>query len=42
VNDSTNFEALLHENRVIEASAEFKARAVVRDDSVYDVAERDP
>ena len=42
MNDSTNFEALLHENRVIEASAEFKARAVVRDDSVYEKAERDP
>jgi acetyl-CoA synthetase len=42
VNDSTNFEALLHENRVLEASAEFKARAVVRDDSVYETAERDP
>jgi acetyl-CoA synthetase len=42
VDDSTNFEALLHENRVVEASAEFKARAVVRDDSVYEVAERDP
>jgi acetyl-CoA synthetase len=42
VNDSTNFEALLHEHRVVEASAEFKARAVVRDDSVYEEAERDP
>jgi acetyl-CoA synthetase len=42
VNDSTNFEALLHENRVVEASAGFKARAVVRDDSVYEAAERDP
>ena len=42
MNDSTNFEALLHENRVVEASAEFKARAVVRDDSVYEGAERDP
>jgi acetyl-CoA synthetase len=42
VNDSTNFEALLHENRVVEASAGFKARAVVRDDSVYAAAERDP
>jgi acetyl-CoA synthetase len=41
-NDSTNFEALLHENRVVEASAEFKARAIVRDDSVYEEAERDP
>ena len=42
MNESTNFEALLHENRVVEASAEFKARAVVRDDSVYEAAERDP
>jgi acetyl-CoA synthetase len=42
VNESSNFEALLHENRVVEASAEFKARAVVRDHSVYEIAERDP
>src|ERR1700681_3666062 len=42
MNESTNFEALLHENRVVEASAEFKARAVVRDDSVYEKAEREP
>ena len=42
MNESTNFEALLHEHRVVEASAEFKARAVVRDDSVYAAAERDP
>ncbi len=40
--DSTNFEALLHETRVIEASADFKARALVADSSVYDAAERDP
>jgi acetyl-CoA synthetase len=42
VTDSTNFEALLHENRVVLASAAFKARAIVRDDSVYAEAERDP
>jgi acetyl-CoA synthetase len=42
VTDSTNFEALLHENRVVLASAGFKARAIVRDDSVYAEAERDP
>jgi acetyl-CoA synthetase len=40
--DSTNFEALLQERRVIEASAEFKANATVRDASVYDEAERNP
>ena len=40
--DSINFEALLHENRVIEASADFKARAVVADHVVYEEAERDP
>jgi acetyl-CoA synthetase len=40
--DSTNFEALLQERRVIEASAEFKARATVRNASVYEEAERDP
>ncbi len=40
--DSTNFEALLHERRVIEASAEFKARATVHNASVYEEAERDP
>ena len=40
--DSTNFEALLHENRVIEASAEFKSRAVVADLSVYADADKDP
>jgi acetyl-CoA synthetase len=40
--DSTNFEALLQEHRVIEASAEFKARATVRNASVYEEAERDP
>src|SRR6185295_18970422 len=37
-----NFEALLHESRVIEAPAEFKARAVVADPMVYEQAERDP
>jgi acetyl-CoA synthetase len=40
--DPTNFEALLHENRLIEASAAFKAQAVVADASVYERAERDP
>ena len=40
--DSTNFEALLQEHRVIEASAEFKARATVHNASVYEEAERDP
>jgi acetyl-CoA synthetase len=40
--DSTNFEALLQEHRVIEASAEFKAKAIVRDASVYEEAERNP
>ncbi len=40
--DPVNIEALLHENRVIEASAEFKAHAVVADPAVYEQAERDP
>jgi acetyl-CoA synthetase len=40
--DSTNFEALLQEHRVIEASDEFKARATVGNASVYEQAERDP
>jgi acetyl-CoA synthetase len=40
--DLKNFEALLNEDRVLEASAEFKARAVVADPSVYEQAERDP
>ena len=40
--DPTNFEALLQEHRVIEASAEFKANATVRDASIYDEAERNP
>jgi acetyl-CoA synthetase len=40
--DSTNFEALLQERRVIDASAEFKAMATVRNASVYEEAERDP
>ena len=32
--DPVNIDALLHENRVIEASAEFKGQAIVRDSSV--------
>ena len=40
--DPVNIEALLHENRVLEASAEFKAHAVVADSAVYELAERDP
>jgi acetyl-CoA synthetase len=42
MSDPTNFEALLHEHRVIEAGPEFKARANVRDASVYEEAARDP
>jgi acetyl-CoA synthetase len=42
MSDETNFEALLHEHRVIEATTEFKARANVRDASVYEEADRDP
>jgi acetyl-CoA synthetase len=42
VDDPTSFAALLQENRVIDASAEFKAQAVVRDGSVYAEAERNP
>jgi acetyl-CoA synthetase len=38
----TNIEALLQENRIVEASAAFKAQAVVADASVYERAERDP
>ena len=40
--DPAKFEALLEENRVIEAPREFKARATMADASVYDKAERDP
>ena len=40
--DPTNFEALLEENRVVEAPDTFKAQAVVADASVYERAERDP
>src|SRR6059036_3380602 len=40
--DSMNFEALLDENRLVEASAAFKAQAVAADASVYERAERDP
>jgi acetyl-CoA synthetase len=40
--DPVNFDALLDERRVLEASAEFKARAVVSDPAVYEYAERDP
>src|ERR1700750_2148508 len=40
--DSTDFEALLQETRVIEASADFKAQALVKDAGIYDRAERDP
>jgi acetyl-CoA synthetase len=39
---SANFEALLQEHRVLEASAEFKAGAVIADASVYARAEADP
>ncbi len=42
MSDQTNFEALLHEDRVIEAAPEFKARAIARDASVYEEADRDP
>ncbi len=34
--------ALLHEDRVFEASPEFRAKASVKDASPYDEAERDP
>src|SRR4029453_812522 len=40
--DSTNFEALLQERRVIEASADLKEMAPARNASVYEEAERDP
>ena len=40
--DPVNIDALLDERRVLEASAEFKARAVVSDPAVYEYAERDP
>jgi acetyl-CoA synthetase len=40
--DLVNIDALLDERRVLEASAEFKARAVVADPAVYEQAERDP
>jgi acetyl-CoA synthetase len=40
--DPVNIDALLDERRVVEASAEFKARAVVADPAVYEEAERDP
>ena len=40
--DPVNIDALLDERRVLEASAEFKARAVVSDPAVYEQAERDP
>jgi acetyl-CoA synthetase len=34
--------ALLHEDRVFEPSADFRARATVKDSAAYDEAERDP
>jgi acetyl-CoA synthetase len=40
--EATNFEALLEENRVVEAPPAFKARAVVADESVYAAAAKDP
>jgi acetyl-CoA synthetase len=40
--DSSKFEALLEEHRIIEAPAEFKAQAVVSDPAIYAFAERDP
>src|SRR5579862_9405874 len=40
--DPVNIDALLNEDRVLEASAAFKTRAVVSDPSVYEQAERDP
>jgi acetyl-CoA synthetase len=40
--DPVNIDALLHEDRVLEASAAFKAQAVVTDPAVYEYAERDP
>jgi acetyl-CoA synthetase len=42
VTEPSNFEALLQEDRVIEAPAAFKDRAVVADPLVYEQAERDP
>jgi acetyl-CoA synthetase len=39
--DDPEISALLHEDRVFEPSAEFRARATVRDTSPYDEAERD-
>jgi acetyl-CoA synthetase len=40
--DPVNFDALLDERRVLEASAGFKARAIATDPDVYEEAERDP
>jgi acetyl-CoA synthetase len=40
--DPTRFDALLHEHRIVEASSDFKARAVMADPGVYEQAERDP
>src|SRR2546430_13781 len=40
--DPTKFEALLEENRVINAPPEFKASATIADPSVYEKAETDP
>ena len=42
MSESSDFDALLHENRIINAPAQFKARAVVADLSVYEQADRDP
>ena len=40
--DPTNIEALMEENRVVEAPTAFKAQAIVADAGVYERAERDP
>ena len=40
--DPVNIDALLHEDRVLEPSRDFKARAVVTDPAVYEQADRDP
>jgi acetyl-CoA synthetase len=40
--DPTHFEALLQEHRVVEASPEFKTRAVIAEPSVYERAAQNP
>ena len=41
-NQDPEISALLHEDRVFEPPADFRATAIVRDSSPYDEAERDP